>query len=214
MASTSIKTCVYCLADKVYQSGKRDGDFNAEHVVPESFAGVLDSLTLIGIVCKECNGGLGRTIDQKLARGTTEALYRFVEGNKSVEKISELSRRNFDLSLAKAEDKSLRDARINLTHQNGQIKQRYAVQLIIKKKGTNEWYTVQRQDFPAFVESKPDVEIGEFKILGPAPGPEEFFEEIKAVWPDVKLLGELEPAALNEDRKRLGHEHTASDQQE
>ena len=190
---TENRVCVYCSEAKEFQRGKRGGDFNSEHVVPEAFASVRNSLTLIGVVCRDCNGELGRTIDQTLTRGTVEGLRRFLEKQKPIEKISELDRRKLNVSLEKASDRSLKDAYVNLTHEGGELKQQYAVQLVIKLKDSENWLTVQRSDFAKFIATNPNVDLSEFKILGPSPGTEEFFEEMQAVWPGIKLVGDLEP---------------------
>jgi hypothetical protein len=56
-----MRVCIYCLQKKP------DGEFNAEHVVPQSFGRFEDNLVL-DCVCKECNDYFGGTLDLKLGR--------------------------------------------------------------------------------------------------------------------------------------------------
>ena len=50
-----MKKCIIC------KKIKEDGEFNKEHIIPESIGG---SLTIEN-VCKECNSKLGEEIDSK-----------------------------------------------------------------------------------------------------------------------------------------------------
>ncbi len=187
------RVCVYCSETKDFQRGRRAGDFNSEHVVPEALASVRNSLTLIGIVCKDCNDLFGRTIDQALTRGSVEAIRRFLEKQKPVEKIGELDRRKVRISLENASDESIRGAHVELTHDAGELKQRFAVQLIIKLKDTGTWVAIKREELPEFVQSAQAVDLTEFKILGSPREAEEFFEEIRSVWPNLQIIGNVEP---------------------
>jgi len=182
--------CVYCSEEKDFVRGERHGAFNSEHVVPESFAKVENSPTLIGIVCRSCNDYFGKTLDQSLARGSGEALGRFVEKQKDACKIKELSRKKLRISLDKADDPSIRKAKVDLTHHEGEVKQQFATQLCIKLK-TGEWEVVQRCDFQEFIAKNPEVDLSDFKILGPKSEGEEFFAEICAVWPGLRITGDL-----------------------
>lgn len=187
-----VKTCVYCLQEKEFVRGKRNGDFNSEHVVPQALASVRNSLTLIGIVCSECNSSLGSEIDRNFTQGTIEGLQRFIEKQKPIEKVGELDRRKVQISLARASDQSIHNAKIDLTHENGELKQRFAVQLCIKLKNSDEWLVIQRADFPVFAAKNPELDFSDLKILGPSPATEEFFQqEILKVWPNLQIIGDI-----------------------
>src|SRR3984885_11185282 len=183
-------TCTYCLEEKEFVLGRRDV-FNSEHVVPQSLALVENSLTLIGIVCRACNDWFGKNLDQPFTRGSHEALRRFLEKQKDVTKIHELDRRKVKISLESAKDPSIRKAQVRLIHHGGELKQQFAVQLSIRLKNSDDWITVQRSEFQQFVETNPDLDLSEFKILGPELECEEFFQEMQAIWAGIKIVGNL-----------------------
>lgn len=60
-----MKKCIIC------KKIKEDGEFNKEHIIPESIGG---SLTIEN-VCKECNSKLGEEIDSKIVNDF------FIKGN-------------------------------------------------------------------------------------------------------------------------------------
>lgn len=63
------QACIYCKRVSV--------EFNREHVIPEAFGSYGgDTLVLQGMVCTECNAGLGAELDQILSRDSWEALIR------------------------------------------------------------------------------------------------------------------------------------------
>ncbi len=66
--------CIYC------QIEKGDEEFNREHVLPESFGRFNNNLTLINIVCTECNQYFGDNLDIHLARDSFEGRSRFIYG--------------------------------------------------------------------------------------------------------------------------------------
>jgi len=54
--------CVYCL----YR--KKSSEFNKEHVIPESFGRFKQSMTLIEIVCSDCNSYFSKNLENDLGR--------------------------------------------------------------------------------------------------------------------------------------------------
>jgi hypothetical protein len=77
-----VPRCIYCLEDKP------PGDFNREHVVPESCGRFRNALVAHELVCSSCNAFFGGTLDLILARGTDEGLQRYfydVKPKESVE---------------------------------------------------------------------------------------------------------------------------------
>jgi len=59
--------CIYCLEDKDKGAFRK-----REHVLPKSFGGFQNNLTLKRIVCDDCNETLGDTIELTLGRDTFE----------------------------------------------------------------------------------------------------------------------------------------------
>ncbi len=69
--------CIYCSkTDKEITFNK------SEHIIPQSFGKFEDNLTLIGIVCDECNQYFGDLLEIHLARDTREGDCRFDFGVK------------------------------------------------------------------------------------------------------------------------------------
>ena len=67
--------CIYCQREKSEECFTR-----AEHVVPQSFGGFHNNLTLRGLVCNSCNQFFGDTLEIALARDTFEGHSRFAHG--------------------------------------------------------------------------------------------------------------------------------------
>ncbi len=70
-AKRSEATCIYC------QSTKPVGEFNKEHVIPDSFGRFNGALTLVHTVCKNCNTFFNGELDRPLARESFEGLRRY-----------------------------------------------------------------------------------------------------------------------------------------
>ena len=56
--------------------------FDRDHVIPKAFGTFEPDNMVIQCVCRQCNGGLGRTIEQKMARDSVEAIERIKKGLK------------------------------------------------------------------------------------------------------------------------------------
>ena len=56
--------------------------FDRDHVIPQAFGTFEPDNLVVQCVCKRCNGGLGRTIEQKMARDSMEAVERIKNGLK------------------------------------------------------------------------------------------------------------------------------------
>ena len=78
--------CIYCQRDLPRS------DFSREHVIPRAFGTFELNLTLIDVVCADCNQYFGETIDFALARGSVEAVHRLDEGVKSPRAVKDLRR--------------------------------------------------------------------------------------------------------------------------
>ena len=82
------RRCIYCLETRPV------GFFDREHVIPQAF-GTFDSATpVLDCVCKECNGGLGRELDEKVARDSLEAIDRVSAGLKKAAQFRTLGTRS------------------------------------------------------------------------------------------------------------------------
>jgi hypothetical protein len=84
--------CIYCR--------REDVEFDREHVILEAF-GTFEptSFVLRDAVCKDCNGHLGRTIDQAISRDSMEALLRFKYGIKPASEAGDLPYRKIGLKI-------------------------------------------------------------------------------------------------------------------
>lgn len=63
--------CIYCLEEK-------DADeFSRDHVIPVSFGTFNNNLTLVNMVCEECNRELGKYVEFYLGKATYEGMMRY-----------------------------------------------------------------------------------------------------------------------------------------
>lgn len=71
-----MRRCIYCL------EYRDESMFDRDHVIPQAFGTFEPDNMVIHCVCRKCNGGLGRTIEQKMARDSMEAIERIKKGLK------------------------------------------------------------------------------------------------------------------------------------
>lgn len=65
-------SCIYCLEEK------KETEFNKDHVVPKCFGTFeSDSMTLINMVCSDCNQYFGDTLELHLGRDSLEGVTRY-----------------------------------------------------------------------------------------------------------------------------------------
>jgi hypothetical protein len=69
-----MKICIYC------KEARRPEEFNKEHVVPESFGHFENNLTLIHMVCNECNAYFSGEFELFLARDSLDGMMRYRYG--------------------------------------------------------------------------------------------------------------------------------------
>ncbi len=81
--------CVYCVEDKPLSSFTK-----VEHVMPQSFGLFKDNLTLIKIVCDDCNQYFGDNLEIIMARDTFEGASRFEFGLRSPKEFKGLGKRS------------------------------------------------------------------------------------------------------------------------
>lgn len=79
--------CIYCQQDRTPKHFTK-----AEHVLPQSFGKFKANLTLIDIVCDECNQYFGDKLETYLARDTLEGQMRFTHGLKVPEDFKTVGR--------------------------------------------------------------------------------------------------------------------------
>jgi hypothetical protein len=82
------RRCIYCLEDKPIAA------FNREHVIPQSYGRFDGNNLVLDCVCTSCNTEFGKTIDEKLARDSIEAIERVRIGLKKAAEYRSLGRRS------------------------------------------------------------------------------------------------------------------------
>lgn len=190
------RTCIYCFEEKTFVRGE-GGDFNKEHVVPEAFAKVNDSLTLVGSVCTQCNKYFGEKLDPILARGTVEAVHRFIEKQKPAKRINELDTKRVKLELESDIDSIPKSLIIGFSYENDEIKQGPVNQICFKNKLTEDWNCFTESDFDKLNESDyPDLVFDKFKIFGPTSEIDAFCEKLKLRWPKLNKEAEIPQVKL------------------
>jgi len=85
--------CIYCKRELV------ESEFNKEHVLPRAFGTFENNLTLIEIVCKECNSFFSTALELYLARDSIEAVQRLERGLKPLELENELRQQRVGYSI-------------------------------------------------------------------------------------------------------------------
>lgn len=188
---TESRTCIYCGELKTFVRGK-GGDFNKEHVVPEAFAKVKDSLTLVGSVCEQCNKYFGEKLDPILARGTVEAVHRFIEKQKPANRVDELDTSRVKLELDSEVDSIPKSLILAFSCENDEIKQGPVNQICFKNMLTEDWKCFSESEFDKLNESDhPDLVFDKFKIFGPTSKIDAFCEKLKLRWPKLKKEAEI-----------------------
>lgn len=86
--------CIYCMNEKPLE------EFNREHVFPKAFGTFApDSPVLHGMVCMNCNGRMGREIENIVTHGSMEGFLRYVNSMPPSKKIRDLDQRRVHLTL-------------------------------------------------------------------------------------------------------------------
>lgn len=87
IATPEEKKCIYCTKTK------KKSEFNAEHVIPQSYGKFEQNLTL-HCVCKKCNTQFGKDLDEPLACDSIEAVDRIRYGIKDASSFRSLGKRS------------------------------------------------------------------------------------------------------------------------
>jgi hypothetical protein len=133
--------CIYCKEDKPSTSFRK-----AEHVLPKSFGGFKNNLTLNGVVCDDCNSYFGNELETYLARDTPDGLNRFRLGYRDPKDYKSLGKRS---SLAhKADSGIYKDAHFRHREVNGELLMQPLPQVGFGKSegGPFKWYL--RENLP------------------------------------------------------------------
>ena len=123
--------CIYCLLDLEVDV------FNREHVMPQAFGKFAQNLTLVDVVCRDCNQHFGDGIDRIFGRDSFEAYKRIIEGVKPKTEMSEVAQRRLTFSVA--EEGELRGLRLRLSYNGGRLTTDLVPQVGFQRKGTGEW---------------------------------------------------------------------------
>ncbi len=106
--------CIYCLRHLA------PTDFTREHVIPEAFGGFEGNLTLLDLVCAQCNQHFGDTIDRVMARGSPVSVARIERGVQPPEKAAGVVRDRVRFAWD-AEDETHRGMILTLAAEEGQL---------------------------------------------------------------------------------------------
>jgi hypothetical protein len=168
--------CIYCKEDKPSTSFSK-----AEHVLPKSFGGFNNNLTLNDVVCDDCNSYFGKELETYLARDTLDGLNRFRLGFRDPKDYKSLGKKS---SLAhKARSGIYKDARFRHKEVDGKLLMQPLPQVGFGKTedGPFKWYLCEnlpnREEFRALFEqgyqhvhllevNDPDTVLAELRKLG------------------------------------------------
>jgi hypothetical protein len=150
------QTCIYCKETK----GK--SEFNREHVVPQSF-GRFEGNLVLRKVCRECNGVMGKDLDQFLARDTLVGLLRFLHRVRPIHKANDYPWSMITVALE--EPGEFYDARVELVFDGDQEPTvRLAPQVGIRKRaGGWAYFSLKELEIQGNISKRsdlaPDIEI-------------------------------------------------------
>jgi len=80
--------CIWCKQDKPL------GEFNVEHVLPQSFGTFEQNFTLVEVVCQDCNSRFAKELEPSLARDSLEGFDRYRYGLKDPAEFRSLGARS------------------------------------------------------------------------------------------------------------------------
>jgi hypothetical protein len=124
MSSTiEIKRCIYCRREYLHARQRAQSHFSAEHVIHQGLtAGVGGSnLTLLGLVCKRCNGFLGQNLDQNFLRSGYIGMLRFEAGQKDAMRYHEFNVQSLPLRAYKGDEQTVHGVPIKRVIRQGKL---------------------------------------------------------------------------------------------
>ncbi len=148
MKNTVTRKCIYCL--NVYEYSKsrkfRSLEWDREHVVHDAFGKFgASNLTLVGRVCKKCNSKMGREIDPVFTRSSVEAIDRFKQGQKSADKLDELSMQYLELKFQTCDEWN--GVLVEFSNVNGNSCQTVSDQYVFRDRESNRWIHFSEKTF-------------------------------------------------------------------
>ena len=172
--------CIYCRAEK------DAGAFTREHVLHEGFGRFKNGLTLIDMVCGDCNQAFANDIDRYLLRDTIDGMNRFLKKTKDpAEYKSEGNRSTLESRIDAGPWKGLR---LMQRVVDGELMAQPFPQVgfALSTEGPYEWYG--RDALPKLEELKAKFPAGSNLLI-------EFFE----VTDEKKVLDELRAMGVGGD---------------
>lgn len=130
--------CIYCLRDLEADA------FNREHVVPRAFGTFEQNLTLIDVVCADCNNYFGRSLELFFARDSFEAYDRVRQGLKSVAEIDNFPQDRLTFSVAMEGDWC--GLRLRLLCERGGTVVGLVPQVGFQSKGNLDWIFLTEEE--------------------------------------------------------------------
>jgi hypothetical protein len=133
VAVTEIRKCIYCLREYLHSRKKQLSHFTREHVIHVGLTSAVENnLTLIGMVCADCNGKFGDEIDQRLLRSGYIGMIRFDTGQKSVCKFGEYDQRSLVLTARRTDDPALNGLPVRKRIKNGVLVSEFVPVLLMQ----------------------------------------------------------------------------------
>lgn len=122
--SNEIRKCIYCLIEQIYSNESSISHFNSEHVVHAGLTAGIDrtpNLTLIGLVCSNCNKYFGRKLDQQFLRSGYIGMLRFDAGQKVANKFYEFDRTSLTLTAHRTDEPVVHGTPVARVVRNGKL---------------------------------------------------------------------------------------------
>lgn len=117
-------TCIYCLESKSSE------EFNRDHVLPELLGRFRNNLVLHGMVCRDCNGELGRQAEIVLGRGSFEGYVRHDQGIKGTRSTRKFMRNRVPIRLASGSARA--GLRVDIVVDRGKLRCRAVPQISVQ----------------------------------------------------------------------------------
>lgn len=133
-----LRQCIWCEQVKHFHPKPTLSKFDREHVLPDSFGKFgSTNLTLIGFVCKECNGNFGRGLDQTLSRGGIEGYLRLKKGQKPASELRDFRAETLPLHIVDPLDSSWNGARVHLETDGESVFEAISIQVGFRQASGN-----------------------------------------------------------------------------
>ena len=136
-------TCIYCRAEQ-------DQPFvGVDHVVPEAFWPFNQPRMVLECVCAECNGYLGRGIEQLFNRDSVEGLLRATFGLRTKQEGVRLGGKRLGMSVAEASDWNAVPVFGERNSRARNCTLRPYPTVLVRRKGDDGWKVIREPDVNA-----------------------------------------------------------------